>query len=200
MISAPSVIAVPPILGMQKQGDEQRHEAERTGGGHTSNRPALSNCYGNRSRKDERSPMSLRQGAIASEQAINRLSGYRWEFPQNRELTGKYRQEPPSEAIGAIDRSRAQFNEAYLEDLVSWSGRRWGVRRWRLPLKKIRRLSCALPRNRLRSGRQPERSRPISAISRSRIRCVIRSWRLPASRACFGIEDKNSLDLFRGIS
>ena len=99
--------------------------------GHTSNRPALSNCYGNRNRKDERSPMSLRQGAIASEQAINRLSGYRREFPQNRELTGKYRQEPPSEAIGAIDRSRAQFNEAYLEDLVSWSGRRWGVRRWR---------------------------------------------------------------------
>ena len=41
-------------------------------------------------------------------------------FPQNRELTGKYRQEPPSEAIGAIDRSRAQFNEAYLEDLVVW--------------------------------------------------------------------------------
>src|SRR5580700_5677369 len=42
---------------------------------HTSNRPALSNCYGNRNREDERSPMSLRQGAIASEQAINRLSG-----------------------------------------------------------------------------------------------------------------------------
>ena len=27
--------------------------------------------------------------ATASEQAINRLSGYRWEFPQKRELTGK---------------------------------------------------------------------------------------------------------------
>ena len=26
--------------------------------------------------------------------------------------------------------TRAQFNEAYLEDLVSWSGRRWGVRRY----------------------------------------------------------------------
>ena len=70
--------------------------------------------------------MSLRQGAIASEQAINRLSGYRWEFPQNRELTGKYRQEPPSEAIGAIDRSRAQFNEAYLEDLVFVVGKKVG--------------------------------------------------------------------------
>ena len=51
---------------------------------------------------------------LASEQAINRLSE-RWpDFPQNREITGKYRQEPPcqrsccgrrpsSEAIGAID-------------------------------------------------------------------------------------------------
>ena len=69
---------------------------------------------------------------LASEQAMSRLSESLYsKFSQNRELTGKYRQEPPSEAIGAIDRSRAQFNEAYLEDLVSWSGRRWGVRRWR---------------------------------------------------------------------
>jgi hypothetical protein len=58
--------------------------------------------------------MSLRQGAIASEQAINRLSGHWSKFPQNRETTGKYRQEPPSEAIGPIDRSRTQFNETYL--------------------------------------------------------------------------------------
>ena len=100
-------------------------------------RAAPSNCYGNS------------MDAIASEQAFNRLS----DKPQNRLLTG-YRTKPvrsrffkaglcclagipseqginrevsarASEAIGAIDRSRAQFNEAYLEDLVSWSGRRW---------------------------------------------------------------------------
>ena len=64
--------------------------------------------------------MSLRQGAIASEQAINRLQAI-GEFPQNRELSGKYWR--ASEAI-AIDRAdkktiRAQFNEACLEDLVA---------------------------------------------------------------------------------
>jgi hypothetical protein len=103
---------------------------------------ARETCYGN--------------PEIASEQAINRLSDAGTGIPSeqgiNREVSAR-----ASEAIGAIDRSRAQFNEAYLEDLVSWSGRRWGV-------------------------------------------FVTPSWRLPASRACFGIEDKNSLVLFRGIS
>ena len=55
--------------------------------------------------------MSLRQGAIASEQAINRLSGYRWEFPQNRGINRE---------VGAIDRrltrrQPAHSPKAYLE-------------------------------------------------------------------------------------
>ena len=56
---------------------------------HTSTGRPSPNCYGNRNREDERSPMSLRHGAIASEQAINRLSGHWSKFPQNREITGK---------------------------------------------------------------------------------------------------------------
>jgi hypothetical protein len=33
----------------------------------------------------------------------------------------------------------------------------------------------------------PARSKPISGINRSSIRCVIPSWRRRASKACFGI-------------
>jgi hypothetical protein len=62
---------------------------------HTSTEPVLPNCYGNRNRE----AMSLRQGAIASEQAFNRLR-------RNSLRTGNYQGSiwRASEAIGAIDR------------------------------------------------------------------------------------------------
>ena len=62
---------------------------------HTSTEPVLPNCYGNWNRE----AMSLRQGAIASEQAFNRLR-------RNSLRTGNYQGSiwRASEAIGAIDR------------------------------------------------------------------------------------------------
>jgi hypothetical protein len=152
-------------------------------------------CYGNRK------AICLHWQGLASEQAVNRRALVTFNLCDQCQV---------GRDANEVYRVREHLTEDEVAKLLAALKRnRHGHRDW-LIARQCRRSRSRISGEKFSRKRfhfdfatkkptpgasTPGPSRPISAISRSSIRCVIPSWRLPASRACFGIEDKNSLDL-----